>query len=131
MQYSVKQILQSTRVIPVIIINNLEDALPMANALVNGGLNVLEITLRTDIAIEAIKLIKQEIPTAIVGSGTVVDSKTLEQSMKVGVDFLVSPGSNDELLNAAKINNAPLLAGVSTASEVMKLQAKGYDCMNY
>jgi len=131
MQDTVKKILESTPVIPVIVIHNLEDAVPMARALVEGGLHVLEVTLRTLVALEAIKLIKQELPDAIVGSGTVVDPRTLEQSMNAGVDFLVSPGSNDELLNAAESNNAPLLAGVSSASEVMKLASKGYECMKF
>ena len=131
MQDTVKKILESTSVIPVIVIRNLEDAVPLAKALVEGGLHVLEVTLRTNVAIEAIKLIKQEIPNALVGSGTVVDTDTLEQSLDVGVDFLVSPGSNNQLLSAARSNNAPLLAGVSTASEVMNLQANGYNCMKF
>lgn len=113
------------------VVEQIEDALPLAKALSDGGLKVLEVTLRTACAIEAITMIKQEFPDLIVGSGTVVCPKTLEQSLHAGVDFLVSPGSNDSLLNAAASNNAPLLAGVSTASEVMNLQSKGYQCMKF
>jgi len=131
MKATVKDIIESTKVIPVIVIEDLNDAVPIATALVDGGLNVLEVTLRTSVAIEAIKLIKNALPNAIVGSGTVVDATTLELSLNADVDFLVSPGSNDELLAAAKSNNAPLLAGVSTASEVMKLQSFGYNCMKF
>ncbi len=131
MQNAVENILRSTKVIPVIVIDDLADAIPMANALVQGGLKVLEVTLRTKVALKAIKMIKQEFPNITVGSGTVVDAKSLEDSLNAGVDFLVSPGSNDELLEAAKLNNAPLLSGVSTASEVMKLHSYGYHCMKF
>ena len=131
MQDKIRKTLNSTPVIPVIVIDNLEDAVSIATALVDGGLNVLEVTLRTSVAIEAIELIKQALPNAIVGSGTVVNPQTLEQSLRAGVDFLVSPGTNDELLQAALSNNAPLLAGVSTPSEIMNLLAKGYNCMKF
>ncbi len=131
MQNIIKEILESTQVIPVMVIHEIDDAVPLAKALYNGGLKVLEVTLRTTCAIDAITLIKQALPNATVGSGTVVNPNTLDQSLKAGVDFIVSPGSSDDLLNAALSNNAPLLAGVSTVSEVMKLQSKGYECMKF
>ena len=126
-----KTILTSTRVIPVMVIDHLDDAIPIAKALIDGGLNVLEITLRTPVALDAIKQIKKAFPSAIIGSGTVVDEKTLEQSMNANVDFLVSPGTHAKLIDCAKANDAPLLAGVSTASEVMNLQSHGFHCMKF
>jgi len=127
----VKDIIQKTQVIPVLVINKIEDAIPLANALVAGGLNVLEITLRTPIAIEAIKQIKQALPNAIVGSGTVIDPSTLNDSLNAGVDFIVSPGTNSELLAEVRKTSAPLLPGASTPSEVMNLMAHGFDAMKF
>jgi len=126
-----KSILQQSKIIPVVVINNLQDAVPLATALVNGGLNVLEITLRTADAIEAIIKIKQALPNAIVGSGTVIDIKTLQASIDAGVDFMVSPGSTSELLDAASKSDIPLLPGATTPSEVMNLLDRGYDAMKF
>lgn len=128
---NIKEILSSTQVIPVVVIEHLDDAVPLAEALVKGGLNVLEITLRTPVAIQAIEQIKSAIPTCIVGSGTVIDTKTLDASLNAGVDFMVSPGSTSELLEAAKQNNASLLPGAITPSEVMHLLSQGYDALKF
>ena len=127
----VKEILTKTRVIPVMVINNLDDALPLAKALVDGGLTVLEITLRTPVALEAIKMIKQALPEAIVGSGTVIDAKTLHASLQADVDFIVSPGINSELIKEAQTTGAKLLPGASTPSEVMTLMSHGYETMKF
>jgi 2-dehydro-3-deoxyphosphogluconate aldolase / (4S)-4-hydroxy-2-oxoglutarate aldolase len=123
--------LNSTRVIPVVVIDNLEDAVPLSQALVDGGLKVLEVTLRTPVALESISAIKAAIPEAIVGTGTVICPKTLEQSLNVNADFLVSPGVTSKLLDAAKQNNAPLLPGAATASEVMRLLDLDYQAMKF
>jgi 2-dehydro-3-deoxyphosphogluconate aldolase/(4S)-4-hydroxy-2-oxoglutarate aldolase len=131
MSSSVKQLIQSTRVIPVVVINDLEDAVPLATALVEGGLNVLEITLRTEAALESIKAIKSALPNAVVGSGTVINEATLIASLEANVDFMVSPGTTAELLNSARQNNAPLLPGAVTPSEVMNLLNLGYDAMKF
>ena len=127
----VKKLIQSTQVIPVLVINQIEDAIPLANALVEGGLNVLEVTLRTPVAIEAIKSIKSALPNAVIGSGTVVNEQTLISSMDAGVDFMVSPGTTKQLLDCAEANNAPLLPGAATPSEVMNLLDKGYNAMKF
>ena len=126
-----KRTLQQSRVIPVVVIDNLDDAVPLAQALYNGGLDVLEITLRTPVAIEAIKKIKQALPDAIVGSGTVIDLETFNLSMDADVDFMVSPGSTEELLQAASQNDVAFLPGATTATEVMKLLDKGFDAMKF
>jgi len=127
----VKEIMQKSRVIPVLVINKIEDAVPLATALVNGGLNVLEITLRTPVAIEAIRQIKQALPNTIVGSGTVINRSTLNDSLEAAVDFMVSPGTTPELLDEVSQTSAPLLPGASTPSEVMNLMAQGFDAMKF
>lgn len=131
MSSSIKQIMQQTRVIPVVVIDRIEDAVPLATALVDGGLNVLEITLRTPVAIEAIIEMKKALPQSIIGSGTVIDIKTMQASLDAGVDFMVSPGTTSELLEAVAQNSAPLLPGASTPSEVMNLLSKGFDAMKF
>ena len=123
--------MQQTRVIPVVVIEKIEDAVPLAIALVEGGLNVLEITLRTPVAIEAIKEMKQALPHSIIGSGTVIDIDTMQASLDAGVDFMVSPGTTTELLEAVAQNSAPLLPGASTPSEVMNLLSKGFEAMKF
>ncbi len=117
--------------IPVVVIERLEDALPLATALYQGGLKLLEITLRTPVALDAIRLIKESLPDAIIASGTVINAQSLEASLEAGADFIVSPGVSDELLAAAKSNDAPLLPGAVTATEVMKLLDKGYDRLKF
>jgi len=129
--YTTLEIMQQSNVIPVVVIDHLEDAVPLANALINGGLNVLEITLRTPVAIEAIKQIKKSLPNAIVGTGTVIDLNTFNASLDANVDFMVSPGTTDELLNAVAKQSIPLLPGVNSPSEVMKLMSFGFTEMKF
>ncbi len=88
---SIEKILSSAPVVPVVVIEKLEDAAPLARALYNGGLKALEITLRTPIAAEAVKLMKEAVPEAYVGTGTVVDKATFNASVEAGADFMVSP----------------------------------------
>jgi len=126
-----KEILKKSKVIPVVVIKQLEDAVPLATALVEGGLKVLEVTLRTEVAIDAIKLIKQALPDVLVGSGTVIDPTTLELSIGAGVDFMVSPGSTRELLTAVSQSDIPLLPGATTPSEIMNLLDQGFDTMKF
>ncbi|GGZ45994.1 bifunctional 4-hydroxy-2-oxoglutarate aldolase/2-dehydro-3-deoxy-phosphogluconate aldolase [Asticcacaulis endophyticus] len=104
-------------VLPVMVIPSLDQALPLADALIAGGITVLEITLRTDCALDAIKLIAKERPDAVVGAGTVLTPHDAEKAAKAGAKFLVSPGLTKEL---AKQDSLPLLPGVQTASEVMQ-----------
>lgn len=131
MPYTAKEILQQARVIPVVVIENIEDAVPLATALFKGGLNIIEVTLRTPVAIQAIIDIKKSLPSCIVGSGTVIDSKTLQASIEAEVDFMVSPGTTDELLVAASKTSIPLLPGASTPSEVMNLMKHGFTAMKF
>ncbi len=128
---AIKQIMNTSPVIPVMVINNVEHAIPLAKALVEGGLKVLEITLRTDAALESIKRIKAEVPDAIVGAGTVVNVKTLNQAIAAGSEFIVSPGVTDAVIDAALTSSVPILPGVITPSEVMKLLEKGITEMKF
>ncbi len=119
------EILSLTPVIPVIVIHDAEDAALAAEALVRGGLRVLEVTLRTDAALAAIATMSR-VDGAIVGAGTVLNSDQLEAAQKAGARFAVSPGTTDVLLEAADQLNMPFLPGIATASEAMMLIERGY-----
>lgn len=113
-------------VIPVIVIKRLEDAVPMAEALVAGGVRVLEVTLRTPVALKAMEAIAKAVPDAIVGAGTVRSVADAQAAKDVGCRFAVSPGYTPEVGRAAREMGLPLLPGVSTGSEVMTANADGY-----
>ena len=126
LQSGVEAILSAAPVVPVMVIENVSDAVPLARALVKGGLPVLEITLRTNAAIESIRAIMAEVEGAIVGVGTVLTPAQMVDMDKLGCAFAVSPGSSDTLLAAARDLRMPLLPGGVTASECMKLLEHGY-----
>lgn len=114
-----KEVLKQGPVVPVIVIKKLEQAVPLAKALVKGGIKILEVTLRTECAIEAIRLIAKEVPDAIVGAGTVINSQQLIAVTEAGAQFAISPGLTEDLLSAATQGNIPLIPGISTVSELM------------
>lgn len=126
MQKNISEILEQAGVVPVLVIDNVEDALPLAEALVEGGLNVLEITLRTEAALPAVERIAKHLPDAHVGTGTVLNGGDIQRSVNAGASFLVSPGATEELLDAAEGSAAPLLPGAASPSEVMRLLERGY-----
>ena len=113
-------------VIPVIVIQRLEDAVPLAQALVAGGVKVLEVTLRTPVALAAMEAIARAVPEAIVGAGTLRSVADVRAARDAGCRFGVSPGFTDALADACRTQGLPLLPGVSTASEVMQANAGGY-----
>lgn len=113
-------------VIPVIVIQKLEDAVPMAQALVDGGVKVLEITLRTPVALQCMEAIAAKVPGAIVGAGTIRSVADAKAAKNAGCEFGVSPGYTSEVGLACQDIGLPLLPGVSTASEVMMANADGY-----
>ncbi len=113
-------------VIPVIVINKVEDAVPMAEALLEGGIKVLEVTLRSSCALQAMEQIAKNVPDAIMGSGTVRNLKDAQASKDVGCKFAVSPGYTSELGQFARKIGLPLLPGVSTGSEIMMANADDY-----
>ncbi|EUD05716.1 TPA: bifunctional 4-hydroxy-2-oxoglutarate aldolase/2-dehydro-3-deoxy-phosphogluconate aldolase [Providencia alcalifaciens] len=114
-----EEVLKQGPVVPVIVIKKLEQAVPLAKALLKGGINVLEVTLRTECAMDAIRLIAEEVPEAIVGAGTVINAKQLAEVTQAGAQFAISPGLTDELLMAASQGSIPLIPGISTVSELM------------
>jgi 2-dehydro-3-deoxyphosphogluconate aldolase / (4S)-4-hydroxy-2-oxoglutarate aldolase len=113
-------------VIPVIVINQLEDAVPMAQALVDGGVRVLEVTLRTPIALKCMEAIARSVPGAILGAGTVRSIKDAQAAKDAGCTFAVSPGYTSAIGNACRDIGLPLLPGTATGSEVMQANADGY-----
>jgi len=123
--------LTAARVVPVLTITRVEHAVPLARALVQGGVRTLEITLRTPVAVEAAKRIVAEVPDAIVGIGTVTQRKELLACMSMGATFAVSPGSTPDLLAAAVESGFPFLPGIATASELMAVQAHGLTTMKF
>ncbi|OAI16057.1 keto-deoxy-phosphogluconate aldolase [Methylomonas koyamae] len=131
MTVTIKEVMTTSPVMPVMVINNLENAVPLAKALVEGGLKVLEITLRTPVALDAIRQIKAEVPGAIVGAGTIINVTTLHHAIDAGAQFIVSPGVTENLLDAALETSVPLLPGVITPSEVMRLLDKGITAMKF
>ena len=113
-------------VIPVIVINQLEDAVPMAQALVDGGVRVLEVTLRTSIALKCMEAIARSVPGAILGAGTVRSIADAQAAKDVGCSFAVSPGYTSAIGQACRDIGLPLLPGTATGSEVMQANADGY-----
>jgi 2-dehydro-3-deoxyphosphogluconate aldolase/(4S)-4-hydroxy-2-oxoglutarate aldolase len=126
MNQSLEPTLLAAPVIPVVIIDELAQAVPLARALVKGGLPVIEVTLRTAVGLEAIRAIAQEVPEAIVGVGTILEPTQLAASAKAGARFAVSPGATDRILDAADGAGIGLLPGIATASEAMALIERGY-----
>ncbi len=114
----IEQIMRLAPVIPVIVIDRVEDAVPMAEALVAGGLTVLEVTMRTPAALDAIKAMKS-VPGAVVGAGTVLNPRMLKDAIAAGSEFIVSPGLTDSLGEAAVASGIPFLPGVANASNIM------------
>ncbi len=112
--------------VPVMVIEDPEDAVPMAQALVQGGVRLLEITLRTRHGLEAITRIKHEVPDAIVGVGTVTSVQQMEDALNRGAEFVVSPGILPELLECARRWGGPYLPGVATPSEVLQARTAGF-----
>ncbi|WP_317154041.1 bifunctional 4-hydroxy-2-oxoglutarate aldolase/2-dehydro-3-deoxy-phosphogluconate aldolase [Sphingopyxis indica] len=115
---AIEQIMALAPVIPVIVIDRAEDAVPMAEALVAGGLPVLEVTLRTPAALDAIKAMKS-VAGAVVGAGTVLNAKMLDDALDAGAEFIVSPGLTDSLGEAAVAAGIPFLPGVANAANIM------------
>jgi 2-dehydro-3-deoxyphosphogluconate aldolase/(4S)-4-hydroxy-2-oxoglutarate aldolase len=125
------QIIAATSVMPVMVVDRVEDAVPLARALVDGGIRVLEITLRTAAGLDAVRAIKQEIPDAIVGVGTIATPAQLDAAISAGAQFGVSPGTTPSLLEAIVDSKLPFFPGVATMSEVMQVLEAGLDVMKF
>lgn len=119
-------ILKLAPVVPVLVIDDVKTAVPLARALVAGGLKVLEVTFRTPAALDSIKAISAEVEGAVVGAGTVLTPKQVDEAVEAGCRFMVSPGASLDLLTAVRDCPVPLLPGAATASEAMTLLEQGY-----
>ncbi len=118
-------------VVPVLIIEDAKTAVPLARALVAGGLKAIEITLRTAAALEAVRLVAKEVEGAVVGAGTILNAAHYAAAVDAGSQFIVSPGTTQELLDVARQSDIPLLPGAATASEVMALREEGYKVLKF
>jgi 2-dehydro-3-deoxyphosphogluconate aldolase/(4S)-4-hydroxy-2-oxoglutarate aldolase len=122
----IETIMRTSPVIPVLVVDNVAHAIPIAEALVSGGLRVLEVTLRTAAALEVIEAMKQ-VPGAIVGAGTVLNCRDLDAAIAAGAEFIVSPGLTERLTRSAQDREIPFLPGVSSAGDIMRGLDLGLD----
>ncbi|GAA5188085.1 bifunctional 4-hydroxy-2-oxoglutarate aldolase/2-dehydro-3-deoxy-phosphogluconate aldolase [Ferrimonas gelatinilytica] len=125
------EVFARSKVVPVMVIHKLEDAIPLAKALVAGGIQILEVTLRTDCAIEAIRAIRDAVPEALVGAGTVLNADQLDRVIEAGAQFAISPGATPALLLAANERSIPLIPGVGSVSDAMQALELGYDHLKF
>ncbi len=123
--------LTAAAVLPVLVIDDPASAVPLARALVGAGLDVLEVTLRTPAALQAVSAIRRAVPEALVGVGTVLTATDVMTAHRAGAQFLVSPGCTDALLTATKRVAVPFIPGVATASEAMRLYEAGYSLQKF
>ncbi|GAA0603688.1 2-dehydro-3-deoxy-phosphogluconate aldolase [Paenochrobactrum glaciei] len=126
-----KPVLTGQPVIPVLLIEKVEHAVPLARALAKGGLPAIEITLRTAAALQAIKAVADEVPEAIVGAGTILDAKNYQDAVAAGSRFIVSPGVTRNILDAANDSAVPLLPAAITPGEMLSLRDEGYRYLKF
>ncbi len=131
MQDKIIEVLQISPIVPVVVIEDIKDAVPLAQSLVEGGIPIIEVTLRSSCALEAIELIAKNAPKMRVGAGTILNPTQLEQAQNRGAEFLISPGLTIKLLEHAKKKNMPLIPGVSSSSEVMQALELGYSALKF
>ncbi|MCQ2674304.1 bifunctional 4-hydroxy-2-oxoglutarate aldolase/2-dehydro-3-deoxy-phosphogluconate aldolase [Helicobacter pylori] len=131
MQDKIIEVLQISPIVPVVVIENIKDAVPLAQSLIEGGIPIIEVTLRSSCALEAIELIAKNVPKMRVGAGTILNLTQLEQAQNRGAEFLISPGLTIKLLEHAKKKDMPLIPGVSSSSEVMQALELGYSALKF
>ncbi len=131
MQDKIIEVLQISPIVPVVVIESIKDAVPLAQSLVEGGIPIIEVTLRSSCALEAIELIAKNVPKMRVGAGTILNPTQLEQAQNRGAEFLISPGLTIKLLEYAKKKDMPLIPGVSSSSEVMQALELGYSALKF
>ncbi len=112
--------IKSYKLVPVVVINNIDDALPTMEALVKGGLPVAEITFRTECAPEALALLVKKFPSALIGAGTVINANQCEKAIRSGARFIVSPGLSSKVAEVCKKHDVPYIPGVATPTEIME-----------
>jgi len=130
-QQPLYKLLATTPVMPVVTLEDSSSAVPLAQALMRGGINAIEVTLRTAAGLEAIKQIAAQVPGMLVGAGTVLSPKDLQACVAAGAVFAVSPGATPTLLSAARSSSIPLLPGISTTSDIMVGLEHGYEFFKF
>ncbi|WDE09664.1 bifunctional 4-hydroxy-2-oxoglutarate aldolase/2-dehydro-3-deoxy-phosphogluconate aldolase [Thalassomonas haliotis] len=130
-QISPKELFAMGPIVPVLVIKNVEDAVPIAKALLASGIKVLEVTLRTPSALEVIRTIAKELPEAVVGAGTVTNREMLQRCADAGAKFAISPGLTKDLLKAGNEGDIALIPGISSISEMMDAIDLGYDHLKF
>lgn len=130
-QQRIREMMELAPVIPVLRFEDVDDAVNTARALVAGGLPMIEITLRSDVALDCIMAVGKKVPGAIVGAGTVLNGRMMKECHEAGAQFFVSPGSTQEIIEAAAKTDIPLLPGVATPSEAMGMLAEGYEHLKF
>ena len=130
-QEKLAALFEQATIIPVLTIERLEDAVPLAKALVAGGVHVLEVTLRTPVAIESAKAIIADVPEAVVGIGTILNADDLARVEAIGARFGISPGATPDLLKAAAASALPFAPGIATASELMLGLSRGFNLVKF
>lgn len=126
-----REALHGAPIVPVLTVNKVEHAAPLAAALIQGGLRSAEVTLRTPVALDVIAEMKNAAPDLVVGAGTICSEGDVDAALKAGADFLVSPGAGPELLKALSYHDGVILPGVSTASEAMARFEQGYGVQKF
>ncbi|OQX36552.1 MAG: keto-deoxy-phosphogluconate aldolase [Oceanospirillales bacterium LUC14_002_19_P2] len=125
------EILAIHPVLPVLVVDSIEQALSIGSALIEGGHSALEVTLRTPAALDAITELRCTFPDVLVGAGTVLNTSHYDQAVKAGAQFAVSPGLTEALLHHARNQTIPLMPGVANASVIMLALSQGYDCLKF
>lgn len=128
---SANDVFSRSPIVPVMVIKRLEDAVPLAKALKDGGIDVFEITLRTECALDAIRAIGEAMPNSLVGAGTVINALQYDAAVAAGAKFVISPGATPSLLKHAAQGTAPLIPGAITPSEVMQALEFGYEHLKF
>ena len=130
-KHTSQEIFEQGPVVPVLVIDKVEDALPIAKALMEGGIKVLEVTLRTEAAMDVIRTIAKELPEAYIGAGTVTNREQLKAVTEAGAKFAISPGLTADLLEAGKEGSIPLIPGISNISDLMTAKDAGYSHLKF
>ncbi|CAA6800338.1 MAG: 4-Hydroxy-2-oxoglutarate aldolase (EC @ 2-dehydro-3-deoxyphosphogluconate aldolase (EC [uncultured Sulfurovum sp.] len=127
LKMTAKELMQLSPIVPVISLDEVEDALPLAKALLEGGINIMEVTLRTKAALKSIESIAHALPEMHVGAGTVLNARDFKMAVEYGASFIFSPGISEELMLTSKELDVVLIPGVATASEVMLAKNNGFE----
>ncbi|MBO1256220.1 bifunctional 4-hydroxy-2-oxoglutarate aldolase/2-dehydro-3-deoxy-phosphogluconate aldolase [Alteromonas sp. 5E99-2] len=130
-QLSPEEVFNAGPVVPVLVVNDVNKAVPLANALIEGGIKVLEVTLRTEAALSVIEVIAKEVPEAFIGAGTVTNAQDLKSVTDAGAKFAISPGLTSNLLSAGMSGSIPLIPGIASISDLMTAADHGYQFLKF